>query len=304
MRIDLVRYLKLDHNVFFSLLMFFILFMLPLSSVLGETKYIRQSIKRPFFIFINNSELYLGCEYEYLLFDTHGNLLSKADRNSGKKYYEERGHYLTLDNEGNYFQIIDDHTIAKINKVRKAIKIFGREGRGAGKFKQISGLAVDKNHDYLYVIENYRYRYLGGWLVDLIDPRSQRVQKFDLEGKFISEWNGYSSDRVLTWKSWVQLFGLFKWLDKEEYRFNEPVDIVVDTKGHVYVLENYNNRIQKFDGNGKLMSKWGKQGAKQGEFNIPQSMAIDNEDNIYVADTGNDRIQKFDSNGKFLMEIK
>ena len=61
-----------------------------------------------------------------------------------------------------------------------------------------------------------------------------------------------------------------------------------------------NNRLQKFDGDGNLLTKWGTPGTGDGQFITPTAIAIDSSDNIYVVDASNNRIQKFDGDGKFI----
>ena len=88
--------------------------------------------------------------------------------------------------------------------------------------------------------------------------------------------------------------------------FNGPTDVTMYLEGidpkYVYVVDSGNNRIQKFDGVGNFIGKWGTLGDGDGEFNQPVSVEIDDEGNVYVTDFGNNRIQKFDSNGNFVLK--
>jgi tripartite motif-containing protein 71 len=59
--------------------------------------------------------------------------------------------------------------------------------------------------------------------------------------------------------------------------------------------------VQKFDSEGKFISKWGSDGAGRGQFsNRLEDINIDSSDNLYVVDYGNNRVSKFDSNGSFI----
>jgi DNA-binding beta-propeller fold protein YncE len=71
----------------------------------------------------------------------------------------------------------------------------------------------------------------------------------------------------------------------------------------VYVADSNNNRIQKFDINGKFVMSWGTKGIGDGQFKVPVSVIFDNNGNIIVDERGNPRVQKFDSNGKFLLKF-
>lgn len=52
----------------------------------------------------------------------------------------------------------------------------------------------------------------------------------------------------------------------------------------------------------KLVSKWGSEGAGNGQFKDPKGVAVDAWGNVYVADYGNNRIQKFTSDGYYLTQ--
>ncbi|HEU4444149.1 MAG TPA: SBBP repeat-containing protein, partial [Nitrososphaeraceae archaeon] len=73
-----------------------------------------------------------------------------------------------------------------------------------------------------------------------------------------------------------------------------------DTFDNVYVTDAGNNRIQKFDNNGKLIAAWGSKGSGEGQLDTPHDIAVDSSGNVYVAEQGNFRIQKFDSKGNFI----
>jgi hypothetical protein len=74
----------------------------------------------------------------------------------------------------------------------------------------------------------------------------------------------------------------------------------VDSTGNVYVADSGNERIQKFDADGRFLTAWGSPGNSIGEFTQPFGVAVDSSGNVYVADYGNSRIQKFDAGGRFL----
>jgi streptogramin lyase len=82
--------------------------------------------------------------------------------------------------------------------------------------------------------------------------------------------------------------------------FSGPVSVAVDASGNVYVSDQGNHRIQKFDSDGNLLTKWGSQGSADGQFNRPWGIAVDSRGDIYVADDLNHRVQKFNGDGTFL----
>ena len=75
--------------------------------------------------------------------------------------------------------------------------------------------------------------------------------------------------------------------------FTFPFGVATDRSGHVYVADGNDNRIQKFDASGNVLTGWGSYGSGDGQFWNPQGVAADGSGHVYVADTNNHRIQKF-----------
>ena len=112
-------------------------------------------------------------------------------------------------------------------------------------------------------------------------------------------------------------------------QFQSPLGVAVDqSTGDVYVADNGNARLQKFDGTGAFIAAWGWgvtdgmpqsevctsgcqagiAGSGAGQFSSPTSVAVDSSGgasngDVYVGDTGNNVVLKFDSNGNFLATI-
>jgi sugar lactone lactonase YvrE len=84
--------------------------------------------------------------------------------------------------------------------------------------------------------------------------------------------------------------------------FSFPQGIACDSKGNVYV--SVENKILKYDSNGKLVFKSGKYGDLSGQFNEAIGLAFDSRDILYVADQYNHRIQKIDTNGQFFASFE
>jgi DNA-binding beta-propeller fold protein YncE len=61
--------------------------------------------------------------------------------------------------------------------------------------------------------------------VYVTDTGNQRVQKFDREGNFITQWGGFGGG---------------------DGQFNFPYGIVVDARGSVFVVDSGNTRVQQF----------------------------------------------------------
>lgn len=85
-------------------------------------------------------------------------------------------------------------------------------------------------------------------------------------------------------------------------KFVKPRGIAVDEKGNFYVADTGNNRIQKFDADGKFISIIGDPGEREGKIKEPNGVAIDAEGNLYVTDAGNHKFLKYNSDGTFAEE--
>jgi DNA-binding beta-propeller fold protein YncE len=87
--------------------------------------------------------------------------------------------------------------------------------------------------------------------------------------------------------------------------FSRPADVAWDAAGNIYVADGIgtNNRVAKFDRDGRFIKHWGSTGAGQGQFAGVKAIAIDARGTVYVADAGNKRIQVFDADGTFKSEF-
>ncbi len=83
-------------------------------------------------------------------------------------------------------------------------------------------------------------------------------------------------------------------------RLKQPRGIAVGPGGVVYVVDSGNNRILRYDLDGRELGSFGGSGSGDGKFNLPGGISIDSQGQVYVADTWNHRIQKFSSDGSFL----
>jgi sugar lactone lactonase YvrE len=194
-----------------------------------------------------------------------------------------------------------------------------------GGFQGIYGVTLDSSGD-LYIVESsgriqkldtsfsgissFTYSGCGPFNIVLdssdniyVSDHCQRVLKFDSSGNLLQT-IGSSTPNSGTGAG----------------EFNTPRGLAFATSGDLYVVDQYNSRIQKFDSSGNFISTfgWGVSdgslelqvctsscqigisGSGDGQFSSPNGIAIDSENFIYVADSSNHRIQKFDSSGNFI----
>lgn len=148
---------------------------------------------------------------------------------------------------------------------------------GAGMFVFPHGLGIDKDGNI--------------WVTDGQgrNGKGQQVFKFSPEGKVL----------LTLGKAGVA--------GTTEDTFNQPSDVIVAKNGDIFVADghggNSNNRIVKFDKNGKYIKEWGKKGTGPGEFDTPHCLAFDSKGRLYVGDRNNNRIQIFDQDGKYIDEM-
>jgi sugar lactone lactonase YvrE len=108
----------------------------------------------------------------------------------------------------------------------------------------------------------------------------------------------------------------------DEKHFNGPTGVVVSRNGDIWITDGHggpqvgplkdnmygsrggNNRLVRFDRNGKFIKAWGggigSEGSLPLQFNDPHGIEIDDDDRLYIADRGNQRVQVLDKDGNFI----
>lgn len=112
----------------------------------------------------------------------------------------------------------------------------------------------------------------GDGNVFVTDTLNNRVEIFDADGQFISE------------------FG--KAGDGPGY-FARPKGIAVDCDGHIWVVDEVQSRVQVFDREGRLLAYFGELGPYPGQFNGPYGIAIDKKNRVLVSEQFPGRVQVF-----------
>jgi len=166
--------------------------------------------------------------------------------------------------------------ILKFDASGKLVKSFGN-----GMFAFPHGIFVDKEEN-VWVTDTV----LGDGRGQGATKIGQTVQKLDKNGKLL------------------MTLGTPGVSGNDATHFNAPSDVVVAPNGDIFVSDGHgtgtNERIVKFDKNGKFIKQWGKPGSGPGAFSSLHSLAMDSRGRLFVANRDNNRIDIFDQDGKLL----
>ncbi|MCK5765389.1 MAG: T9SS type A sorting domain-containing protein [Bacteroidales bacterium] len=90
----------------------------------------------------------------------------------------------------------------------------------------------------------------------------------------------------------------------DEAKFNQPINIVLDEDGSIYVSDFINQRIRKISADLQVTTIAGSGtaglqngAASQAQFNYPRGICLDDTGNIYIGDSWNHRIRKISVDG-------
>lgn len=90
----------------------------------------------------------------------------------------------------------------------------------------------------------------------------------------------------------------------ENYMFGNRIVFNTDDEGNFYVADYNNNRILKYDPEGKYLLTFGREGQGPGEFRALSEPRFDKDKNLYITDSMNQRISFFDKDGNYLRQIR
>ncbi len=186
----------------------------------------------------------------------------------------------------------------------ESAQIGGSAGHGPGEFAFVTD-AVNDDQGCFYIGEY---------------NASDRIQKFDPDGNFITQWggNGNQPGKFVRPQSLTIHDGVLWVCDSCNHRiqrfdireptpklidiwggpgigrsqFYYPYDLAIASDGSVVVVEHKNNRIQRFASDGTWIATWGGPGFEPGELNGPWGVVVDSKDRIHILDSSNHRVQR------------
>jgi len=211
--------------------------------------------------------------------DTFNNRIQRFDADGNNPVQFTSGQFLSpygiaFDSSFNFYVADqENHRIQKFDAAGAYLSQWGVSGIGDREFQLPTGIAIDHD-DNIYVTE------LG----------NHRVQKFNADGVFLTKWGSTTVDTRCPPENPCLKPGA------GDGEFDTPYGIAVDDENNVYVADELNNRIQKFDSNGSFLAKWGTKGSSPGQVYWPSDLAVQTGPGIkriLVSDTYNSRIQVF-----------
>ncbi|XP_019614198.1 PREDICTED: uncharacterized protein LOC109462145 [Branchiostoma belcheri] len=84
----------------------------------------------------------------------------------------------------------------------------------------------------------------------------------------------------------------------------KPSNVAVDKEGNIYITEEKNHKVLKYDKNGKYISCFGRKGkGASNHLKSPVGICVDSLGRIIVADWGNNRVEMFTAEGEYIRSI-
>jgi DNA-binding beta-propeller fold protein YncE len=214
-----------------------------------------------------------------------------------------RAHSIRVDPEGNIWTVDNDtHQVLKMDpsgRVRMVLGRYGTSGETDELFNQPTDVGFGPNGE-IYVTDGYgnsrvvkfskQGRYVTAWgkpgtgegefdaphavVVDqqgrvyVGDRENYRVQIFDADGKFLTQWKHVGS----------------------------PWGLDLQPDGTLFMSDGHNERILKLNLDGKVLGTFGRKGRMPGELGYPHHIGVDSDGNVFAAEIKNQRVQRFSPN--------
>jgi sugar lactone lactonase YvrE len=170
---------------------------------------------------------------------------------------------LAIDTENRFLYVVDtqrDQVVVYDADSYKLLRYIGTSGKkhvlkDAGNFALPVGVAVDKDRN-----------------VYVTDTLNCRVEIFDAEGKFVSEF-GKNGDGPAD--------------------FARPKGITIDSDGHIWVIDAVQSKIKVFNTEGRLLLAFSEPGGNPTQLSDPWGLAADGNNHIITSEQYPGRVQVF-----------
>src|SRR5215218_3903520 len=154
------------------------------------------------------------------------------------------------------------------------VEVWGEPGNGEGQFDFTAAKSPG------YPFGAIAFAPDGGFYVS--DPGNARIQRFGPDRRFLAAWGSEG---------------------RGEGQFVTPIDLVVDGRGQVIVVDRDRNTgpagagvgaVQVFDADGRFLAAWGALGAEPGQLDQPHGIGLDPADGtLLITEQANNRVQRF-----------
>ena len=147
------------------------------------------------------------------------------------------------------------------NKNESDVLNWGSRGSQPGRFA--APRAIEARFGFVYVID-----------------RIGRVQKFDVNGKYLLEWRIEPNDN------------------------GTPTNLAIDENGDIWIPDTHNSRILHYNPQGELLLSFGEYGEGPGGFVYPTDICFSDEGDLFISEYGiRDKVQVFSREGQFLNRL-
>ncbi|MEH2414521.1 scytonemin biosynthesis PEP-CTERM protein ScyF [Nostoc sp.] len=206
--------------------------------------------------------------------------------------------------------------IEKFSPSGQYIGAIGSGGKGAGQFDEPTTVDFNPVTGDLYAGDVYNNR------INQFDPQGKFIRSFAngeftglIPGRFFFGPSGvtfdkagnvyagdFNGERILKFTPDGKQIGVIGGTTGTALGEFQGVagTRISPVSGNIFVADQYNNRVQVLDPNGKPLYTFGSAGSGPGQLLQPIGIEVDDQENVYVADSINSRVQVFDKNGKFL----
>ncbi|NLE96205.1 MAG: 6-bladed beta-propeller [Dehalococcoidia bacterium] len=217
---------------------------------------------------------------------------------------------VAVDSAGNvYVADTDNHRVAVLSSTETVLHVLDGHDAGSDNFQYPSGIAVAPDGNTLYIADTYNHcvhiytlaegtyghtETIGDYEIPgtgngqfnnpygvavgpdgsvyVADTSNRRIQKFDADGGYVTQWGEYGQAAGQFW---------------------DPAGVAVDSEGNVWVADTGNGRIQKFTASGVFIMTFGQGGSGPYHFSGPDDLAVMSDGTILVEDSGNHCIKVY-----------
>ena len=116
----------------------------------------------------------------------------------------------------------------------------------------------------------------------------------------VSDWG---SNQVKKYSLQGELLSVIGCKGNKNGQFKYPVGLAFNNNKLLYVVDNWNNRVQVFQQDDTFAFSFGNRGSNPGQFQYPVEIAIDYNNNVLVTDYYADCIKIFTDRGQFIQTI-